>query len=76
LLKIDIEGEEMRLIPQLVDLLPPESAVFFETHAGESAWNSIGKLFTDRGFTVSLRSQWEYLNMGLALRCPSAGEGH
>jgi FkbM family methyltransferase len=74
LLKIDIEGEEMRLIPQLIDLLPAQCAVFVETHAGEQAWNSIGKLFTDLGFTVSLRSHWEYLNMGLSVRSPSAGE--
>jgi FkbM family methyltransferase len=68
LLKIDIEGEEMRLIPSLLDLLPFECAVFFETHAGPPAWNSISKLFTDAGFVVTKRSEWEYLNMGLALR--------
>jgi FkbM family methyltransferase len=68
LLKIDIEGEEMNLIPALVDLLPTDCGVFFETHGGDVAWQQIGKLFTDRGFTVTQRSHWEYLNMGLALR--------
>ena len=32
LLKLDVEGEETHIIPALLDVLPREAAVFFETH--------------------------------------------
>jgi FkbM family methyltransferase len=52
LLKLDIEGEEARIIPAMFDSLPPVSAVFFETHHGEAGWDQAKQQFTDHGFTV------------------------
>ena len=68
LVKIDIEGEELKLIPALVDLLPTPSAVYFETHHGEPAWNTISTLFRSRGFTVTRRRHWLHCVNGLAVR--------
>jgi FkbM family methyltransferase len=68
LLKIDIEGEEMRLIPPLIRVLPRKCAIFFETHAGQPAWDTISTMLSDNGFSVTKRSSWEYLTMGLAVR--------
>jgi len=68
LIKIDIEGEEMRVIPALVDLLPRTSAVFFETHRGEPGWHEIEELFSSRGFTVERRKVWKHCSDGLAIR--------
>lgn len=57
LLKLDVEGEEARIIPALFDVLPRVSAVFFETHHGEAGWEQAQQLFTGHGFAVQrLRS--------------------
>jgi FkbM family methyltransferase len=71
LLKMDIEGEELNLLPALIPLLPDSCAIFFETHGGESAWNLIRDKLRDARFSVEAISQaWPYCN-GFALRTAS-----
>ena len=55
LLKLDVEGEETCIIPALFDVMPRESAVFFEIHQGESGWDWAKQQFTDHGFAVERR---------------------
>jgi FkbM family methyltransferase len=68
LLKLDVEGEEARIIPELFDVLPLESAVFFETHHGEPEWDWAKKEFTDHGFVVERRQSRNGGIDGFALR--------
>jgi hypothetical protein len=68
LLKLDVEGEETRIIPALFDVLPREAAVFFETHHGEAGWDWAEQQFTDHGFVVERRrSMYDFID-GFALR--------
>jgi FkbM family methyltransferase len=68
LLKLDIEGEETKVIPQLFDAMPAISVVFFETHQSEPGWESAAKQFSDHGFTVTRRRSMENCVDGFALR--------
>ena len=68
LLKVDIEGEEARLLPPLVDALPPRCALFFETHGGNQAWQDSAALLQANGFTVDLVRQRDMFCDGLAWR--------
>jgi len=68
LLKLDIEGEETRIIPALFDVLPQEAAVFFETHQGEVGWDWAKQQFTDHGFAVERRRSILDFIDGFALR--------
>ena len=52
LLKMDIEGEERNILPVLVPLLPKQSAIFFETHAGEAGWREVETLLSTNGFCI------------------------
>ena len=68
LLKLDVEGEENRIIPALFDVLPREAAVFFETHYGEAGWDWAQQQFTDHGFVVERRRTiYDFID-GFALR--------
>jgi FkbM family methyltransferase len=69
LLKLDVEGEEIRIIPTLFDVLPRETAVFFETHHGQAGWGLISQQFREHGFSVERRrSRYDYFFDGFALR--------
>lgn len=52
LLKIDVEGEELEILPILVPKLPKQAAVFFETHSGLKGWQVVSELFHSNGFRV------------------------
>ncbi|MFA6961810.1 MAG: FkbM family methyltransferase [Opitutaceae bacterium] len=54
LLKIDIEGAELELLPALIPSLPPSTALFFETHGGTNTWIACRDLLKKSGFKVSL----------------------
>jgi hypothetical protein len=56
LLKLDVEGEEIRIIPALFGVMPLKAAAFFETHHGEAGWDWAKQQFTDHGFVVKRRS--------------------
>ena len=71
LLKLDVEGEEARIIPALFDVLPRQSAVFFETHHGEAGWAWAKQQFTDHGFAVERRRAIRDFVDGFALREPT-----
>jgi FkbM family methyltransferase len=55
LLKLDVEGEETHIIPALFNVLPRETALFFETHNGEAGWGWAKQQFADHGFAVERR---------------------
>jgi hypothetical protein len=54
LLKLDVEGEEARVIPELFDVVPQESAIFFEIHYGEAGWDWAKKQFTNNGLRLNV----------------------
>jgi FkbM family methyltransferase len=68
LLKLDVEGEEARIIPALFDVLPRETAVFFETHHGEAGWDHAKRQFTNHGFAVERGRVIEDCFDGFAVR--------
>lgn len=54
LLKLDIEGEEARLLPALLPALPSRCAIFFEWHQGADAYRTAAALLAAQGFTTTL----------------------
>jgi FkbM family methyltransferase len=54
LLKLDIEGEEARLLPALMPVLPKTCAIFFEWHQGRAEYQDAAALLDANGFTTSL----------------------
>lgn len=52
LLKLDIEGEELTLLPAILPVLPSQCAIFFEWHHGEAALQSMTALLGESGFAV------------------------
>lgn len=52
LVKMDIEGGERKLLPAITELLPRQTALFFETHHGADGWSEIEALLTKSGFVV------------------------
>jgi FkbM family methyltransferase len=69
LLKLDVEGEETRIIPVLLDVLPRKAAIFFETHQGETGWGWARHQFSNHGFAVERRRSIGPCTDGFALRC-------
>jgi FkbM family methyltransferase len=55
LLKLDIEGEEKHLLPELVPLLPRACGVFFESHYGNEGFEELNSLLRNAGFAVARR---------------------
>ncbi len=73
LLKLDVEGEEERLMPELLPVLPPQCAIFFETHRGQESWEAIDDQLRGAGFTVDLLRERGPFRDGVAVRgSPSA----
>lgn len=64
LLKLDIEGEELTLLPAILPVLPRQCAIFFEWHHGEIALQSMIALLGESGFTVHRRRT--VVNAGVA----------
>lgn len=54
LLKVDIEGEEMTLLPAMLPVLPAQCALFFEWHQGHDDYQNVAALFEANGFTTSI----------------------
>ena len=68
LLKMDIEGEERRVLPEIVPILPGRTALFFETHSGEPGWREIETLLRAHDFDVQqINARGEFFD-GFALR--------
>ncbi|MEP7305892.1 MAG: FkbM family methyltransferase [Acidobacteriota bacterium] len=68
LLKIDIEGEEVALLPDIVGVLPRTCAIFLETHHGESGWREAASLLEDNAFVTSVIRQRGLFTDGSAIR--------
>jgi len=53
LLKLDVEGEEINILPELVPLLPPSCGIFFESHHGTEGFENLAGLLRRAGFVVT-----------------------
>ena len=53
-LKIDIEGAEREILPAIVELLPPQTVIFLETHHEESICTSYLQPYLAAGFIHDL----------------------
>jgi FkbM family methyltransferase len=53
LLKLDVEGEEINILPDLVPLLPPTCGIFFESHHGNEGFENLGAVLQRAGFEVT-----------------------
>jgi FkbM family methyltransferase len=67
-LKMDIEGEEERVLPALLPVLPGTCAIYFETHRGVEGWHAIRTALVEGGFDVRLIKQREVFCDGFAVR--------
>ncbi len=54
LLKMDVEGEEMEILPSLVPILPQRTAIFFEIHSGEAGLNIVSPMLEKFGFITEI----------------------
>jgi len=72
LLKLDVEGEEERLVPALLSVLPQRCALFFETHRGRESWEAICGQLQDVGFSVELLRERDAFRDGVAVRSSGA----
>ena len=68
LLKMDIEGGEREVLPAIMPLLPRRTALFFETHFGETGWREIETLLTSNGFQVEQITARGQFYDGFAIR--------
>lgn len=66
--KMDIEGEEERLLPALIPVLPRTCAIFFETHRGPDGWEAVHRMLTAASFTVRLLRHRDVFFDGFAIR--------
>jgi FkbM family methyltransferase len=53
LLKLDVEGEEINILPDVVPLLPETCGVFFESHHGNEGFEKIDGVLRRAGFVVT-----------------------
>jgi FkbM family methyltransferase len=67
-LKMDIEGEEAQLMPELLPLLPRTCAIFIEIHQGIEGWRQMSNRFEAAGFTTQTVSEYDMYVDGWALR--------
>jgi FkbM family methyltransferase len=68
LLKLDIEGEEERLMSPLLAALPRTCAIFFETHRGVEGWDAVRGALEAGAFSTRLLRQRDVFFDGLAVR--------
>jgi FkbM family methyltransferase len=68
LIKLDVEGEELRIIPALAPCLAVNAVIFFETHGAVHAWQLAVDILRRAGFVVTcLRDRGQYRD-GIAVR--------
>jgi FkbM family methyltransferase len=68
LLKLDVEGAEEKLLPAIVDVLPQDCVLFFETHRGEQSWQPLSALLREHGLAVTPIRQRDVYTDGVAIR--------
>jgi len=68
LMKMDIEGHEERVIPAVAPLLPPDCALFFETHRGEAGFLVVAEALRNVGFQVDVHRSRGVYSDGWAVR--------
>jgi FkbM family methyltransferase len=60
LLKMDVEGEEARLLPALLPTLPRRCAIFVEWHHGPESYAALAGVLSGCGFTMSVLREHDY----------------
>jgi FkbM family methyltransferase len=70
LLKLDLEGEEAAVLPDIVGRLPETCGIFLETHHGDESWSSAKRLLESHGFDVRTIRRRDIYTDGVAIRCP------
>jgi FkbM family methyltransferase len=68
LLKMDIEGKERKVLPQVIDHLPSQCAIFVEVHGGQEVWEEISHVTTRAGFQITITRKRTPFTDGFALR--------
>ncbi len=73
LMKMDIEGAEVEVLPHVLPILPADCVLFFETHGADSAWLWATALLQSCGFMVSCSRNRDGFHDGVALRRGQTG---
>ncbi|HWY51298.1 MAG TPA: FkbM family methyltransferase [Chthoniobacterales bacterium] len=68
LLKLDVEGAEENLLPKIINVLPQNSFLFFETHGGKESWNCLSGILEERGFVTKVTRAHDIYTDGIAVR--------
>jgi FkbM family methyltransferase len=68
LLKMDIEGSEDEVLPDVIPLLPITTAIFLETHNELGSWEACSVCLTEVGFKTEVIRRHEQFTDGFALR--------
>lgn len=68
LLKLDVEGEEINLMPEIAPRLSTPCAIFFETHDGQAAWDKVEAALRPYGFHVRCLRDRGVFREGFAAR--------
>jgi FkbM family methyltransferase len=71
LLKMDVEGAEEKVLPEVVDVFPKDCVVFLETHRGEESWRQLSTLLREHGFAVRPTRRRDAFTDGVAIRTSS-----
>jgi FkbM family methyltransferase len=71
LLKLDVEGAEESVLPQIADALPKNCFVFFETHRGKESWDRLSGVLRERDFEISVTRARDDYTDGIAIRSSS-----
>jgi FkbM family methyltransferase len=67
-LKMDVEGAEEKIIPNIADKLPAQCVLFLETHAGDESWKRCARLLEAQGFVVEITRRRDLYTDGTAVR--------
>ncbi len=68
LLKLDVEGTEESLLPKIVNMLPQNTFLFFETHGGEASWDRLSGILEEHGFVTKVTRARDVYTDGIAVR--------
>ena len=68
LLKLDVEGAEEKLLPKIVNVLPKNVFLFFETHGGKQSWDRLSRILEEHGFVTEITRARGIYTDGIAVR--------
>jgi len=68
LLKLDIEGEESKVLPDVLPFLPANCVLFIETHGGDNGWQTAADLMKQHGFAPVITRRRDVFIDGVGTR--------